>query len=180
VLATTRIENGSAITQVLSPNVINIYEEYQLRTPGKFTGSLAYIFGQKALLSFDYSIKDYSNAEFRPTTDILFSEINSQINNSLSSSAYSYRLGGEYRLNQVSFRGGYRFEQSPYNNGIVVGDLKGYSLGLGYNFGNINLDFAFSQSERDVNYQLYSVGLTDAANLQSRFRDFILTLAFSL
>jgi len=179
-LATTRIENGSTITQVLSPNVINIYQEYQLQTPGKFTGSLAYIFGKKALLSFDYSIKDYSNAEFRPTTDILFSKINSQINNSLSSSAYSYKLGGEYRHKQVSFRGGYRFEQSPYNNGSVVGDLKGYSLGLGYNFGSLNLDFAFSQSERDVNHQLYSVGLTDSANVQSRFRDFILTLAFNL
>lgn len=179
-LATTRIENGSAITQTISPNIINIYQEYRLETPGKLTGSLAYIFGRKALLSFDYSIKDYSNAEFRPTTDILFSEINSQINNVLSRSAYSYKLGGEYRIKQVSLRGGYRFEQSPYKNGIVIGDLTGYSLGLGYNFGNVNLDFAYSQSEREVNHQLYSVGLTDAANIQSRFRDFVMTLAFSL
>lgn len=179
-LATTRIDNGSNINTIISPNVVNVYDEYKLQTPGKLTGSLAYVFGKMGLLSFDYSIKDYSNSKFRPSSDAFFNNINNQINSTLDS-AVSYRIGGEYRYKQISFRGGYRFEESPYKDDRFYGDLNGYSLGLGYNFGNsVNLDIAFSQAKRDINHQLYSVGLTDAASIQSKFTDVMLTLAFSL
>lgn len=160
-------------------SVINIYPDYKLQTPGKLTGSLAYVFGKQGLISFDYSVKDYSNSKFKPSTDPLFSGINNNINDILGSAA-SYRIGGEYRYKQVSLRGGYRFEESPYKDDNFYGDLTGYSLGLGYNFGNMNLDFAFSQAERDTNYQLYNVGLTDTASIESKFTNFILTLGFNL
>ena len=52
-LATTRIEGGSNMNQIVNPNVINVYEEYKLQTPEKITGSLAYVFGRKGLISFD-------------------------------------------------------------------------------------------------------------------------------
>ena len=178
-LATTRRENGSNVNLTINPNVINIFEEYKLQTPGKITGSLAYVFGKRGLLSFDYSIKDYSSSKFKPTSDTYFSELNNQISNSLDTSS-SFRLGGEYRFNQLSFRGGYRFEGSPYKDDRFYGDLNGYSLGLGYSFGNLNLDLAFSQAKRDINYQLYNVGLTDAAKIQSKFTDFVLTLGFNI
>ena len=87
-------------------SITNIYEEYKLQTPGKVTGSIAYIFGKNGLISFDYSVKDYTNSKFKPTTDVFFSSLNNQISNELTSSA-SYKLGGEYRYKQVSFRGGY-------------------------------------------------------------------------
>ncbi|MFD1016648.1 OmpP1/FadL family transporter [Winogradskyella rapida] len=178
-LATTRVEEGASFNQVVSPNIVNIYEEYKLQTPGKVTGSLAYVFGKTGLISFDYAVKDYSNAKFKPSSDVLFSSLNTEINNTLDSSV-SYNLGGEYRYGALSFRAGYHFEESPYKNDNFYGDLDGYSLGLGYNFGNFNLDIAFSQSERDYNYQLYSTGLTDAAQIASKNSDFILTLGFNL
>lgn len=94
--------------------------------------------------------------------------------------AASYRLGGEYRFKQFSFRGGYRFEESPYKNDEFIGDLTGYSMGLGYSFGDLSLDIAFSQSQRDINYQLYNVGLTDTAQIQSKFTDLVLSLALNI
>jgi hypothetical protein len=178
-LATTRIEDGSSINQIVNPNVINIYEVYRLQTPGKLTGSLAYVFGKIGLISFDYSVKDYSNTQFRPSSDSYFASLNNEINNTLGSSA-SYRLGGEYRYKQFSFRGGYRMEESPYKDDRFFGDLTGYSMGLGYSFGDFSLDFAYSYAERDINYQLYRVGLTDTAQIQSKFDNFILTFAFNL
>ncbi|WP_438964092.1 OmpP1/FadL family transporter [Winogradskyella sp.] len=178
-LASTRSENGSDINQVINPNVINIFPEYKLQTPSKITGSLAYVFGKQGLLSFDYSIKDYANAEFRPTSDVFFSALNNDISDALDTTT-SYRIGGEYRHKQFSFRGGYRFEESPYQDDTFFGDLTGYSLGLGYSFGNLSTDIAFSQSERDINYQLYNAGLTDSALIQSRFTDVVLTFAFNI
>ncbi len=171
--------NSSEGSTVINPNVINIFPEYKLQTPSKVTGSLAYVFGKQGLLSFDYSIKDYSGAKFRPSSDIVFSAINNSINNALDT-ANSYRIGGEYRYKQLSFRGGYCFEESPYKDDTFYGDLTGYSLGLGYNFGNLNLDLAFSQAERDTNYQLYNVGLTDSVEFQSKFTDVLLTLGFKI
>ncbi|WP_282044427.1 OmpP1/FadL family transporter [Winogradskyella flava] len=160
-------------------DVINIYPEYRLQTPGKITGSLAYVFGKQGLFSFDYSVKDYSNTEFRPISDSVFSGLNSDINNTLTSAA-TYRFGGEYRHKRMYFRGGYRFEESPYKDDNFYGNLTGYSLGLGYTFGDFNLDVAFSQAERDINQQLYNVGLTESALIQTKFTDVILTLGFKI
>ena len=178
-LSTVRNEEGSNVTQIINPNVINIYPSYKLQVPGKLTGSLAYVFGDKGLISFDYSRKDYSNIKFKPTSDIYFSTQNNIISNDLNA-ASTYKIGGEYRYKAVSFRGGYRLEESPYKNTNFYGDLNGYSLGLGYNFGNIKLDFAFDQSDRTINNQLYNVGLTDAAIVDSKNSNFTLTLGFSL
>ena len=160
-------------------DVINIFPDYRLESPGKITGSLAYVFGRKGLLSFDYAVKDYANATFRPTVDRFFSNLNTNIGNTLTS-ASTFRIGGEYRIRQLSLRGGYRFEESPYKDANFFGDLNGYSLGLGYSFGDFNLDLAFSQAERDINYQLYTTGLTDSARIESRFTDVMLTFGFNI
>ncbi|MEO6348483.1 MAG: transporter, partial [Aquaticitalea sp.] len=178
-LSTLRNDGGSNITQVVNPNVVNVFPDYKLQTPGKLTGSLAYVFGEQGLISFDYSRKDFGNTKFKPSSDSYFSAQNDILNEKLTS-ASTYRIGGEYRYKAVSFRGGYRMEESPYKNKETYGDLNGYSLGMGYNFGNISLDLAFDQSKRTVNYQLYTVGLTDAASIDAQNTNVTLTLAFSL
>ena len=178
-LATAGSDTAGDFTAVVDPRVINIFPEYRLQTPGKITGSLAYVFGGKGLLSFDYSVKDFSNTKFRPTSDNFFSIQNDIINDQLTT-ASTYRIGGEYRHKQFSFRGGYRFEESPYKDTDFYGDLTGYSLGLGYSFGNTKLDASFSQSERTISHQLFNVGLTDAAQIDTRLTDIILTLSFNL
>ena len=84
-----------------------------------------------------------------------------------------------------SFRGGYRFEESPYEESFIenektMGHLNGYSLGLGYNFGNIKLDLAYDNSSRTDNPQLYQVGLTNSANIERDFSSVILSLSFGI
>ena len=170
--------NGSFTTNV-NPNTINIFPEYRLRSPGKISGSLAYVFGEKGLLSFDYSRRDYSNMKFKPENETLFRSQNEIISNTFKA-ANTYRFGGEYKFKQFSFRGGYRFEESPYEDDSFVGDLTGYSVGLGYNFGNTRLDLTFDQAERTVNNSLYSVGLTDAATIDTVNSNLTLSLAFNL
>jgi len=178
-LSARRDDAGTPVTQVINPNIVNIFPDYKLQTPGKLTGSLAYVFGEHGLISFDYSRKDYSNLKFKPTSDSYFSIQNDIISNSLKA-ASTYRIGGEYRLRQFSFRGGYRLEESPYENEDFYGDLNGFSLGLGYNFGNIKLDLAFDQSDRTIDHQLYNVGFTDAATIDSKNTNVTLTLGFNL
>ncbi|WP_027126102.1 OmpP1/FadL family transporter [Gelidibacter mesophilus] len=178
-LGTIRNEGGTNISQIIDPLVVNVYPTYKLQTPGKFTGSLAYIFGDTGLISFDYSLKDYNNTKFKPTSDPYFAAQNNIMSTNLKN-ASTFRVGGEYRIMQVSLRGGYRFEESPYKDNSFYGDLNGYSFGLGYSFGTIKLDIAYDHAQRDYNQQLYAVGLTDAAQIDSKNSNFTFTLGLSL
>ncbi|WP_298760529.1 outer membrane protein transport protein [uncultured Psychroserpens sp.] len=176
---TVRNDGSGNISTFINPNIINIFPDYRLQSPGKITGSLAYVFAEQGLLSFDYSRRNFKNTKFRPTSDAFFAAQNDIIDD-VFKIANTYRVGGEYKVKQFSFRGGYRFEESPYEDDTFYGDLTGYSLGLGYNFGNTRLDITYDQAERTTNNQLYSVGLTDAATLDTNNSNITLTLGFNL
>ncbi len=164
---------------VVDPNVINVYPDYKLQTPAEYTGSLAYLFGSRALVSFDYSYKDYSTTVFKPKGDPDFAIQNALMETELKA-ASTYRLGGEYRIEGWSLRGGYRFEESPYTDEITIEDLQGYSLGLGYNFGNITIDFAFDTFDQDRNPRLFETGLTDRTNVFRNNNNYVLTVSFGI
>lgn len=176
-LETYSVEFDETIT--VNPNVVNVYPEYKLKTPGKLTGSLAVLWGTQGLISFDYSYKDFSNTEFRPTNDPEFMFLNDQMSENLQA-ASTFRLGGEYRIQNWSLRGGYRIEESPYKNQVTIGELTGYSLGLGYNFGNIKLDLAYDKASRTDNPQLYQVGLINTAGIERDLSSVILSLSFGI
>jgi long-subunit fatty acid transport protein len=164
---------------VVNPNIVNVYPDYTLKTPGKLTGSLAVLFGNSGLISFDYSYKDYSTTEFRPKNEPDFGFQNEIISDELQA-ASTFRVGGEYRINNWSLRGGYRFEQSPYANETTVGNLNGYSAGLGYDFGSMKLDLAYTNSSYQENPRLYEVGLTNTATIDRDISNVILSLSFGL
>lgn len=178
-LRTVRNESGTDINQTIDPNTLNVFPDYKLQSPGKITGGLAYVFGDQGLISFDYSLKDFGSTKFKPTSDSYFSSQNNFMSNTLKN-ASTYKVGGEYRYKQVSFRGGYRFEESPYKDDSFYGDLTGYSLGLGYNFGQMKLDLSYDQSDRSIKYPFYATGLTNAASVDSKFSNVTATLSFNL
>jgi hypothetical protein len=141
---------------------VNIFPAYKLKTPAKVTGSLAMVFGKNGLLSFDYGYQDMSQAKLRPTNDANFASVNTDVANELGA-VNSFRLGGEYRIERFSLRGGYRFEESPYKNSTAFGDLEGISGGIGYNFGGSRLDLAINRTERDVTERLFDTGVNTPA-----------------
>lgn len=61
----------------------------------------------------------------------------------------------EFRLDKLSLRGGYRYEQSPDANAIDSDNLESYSLGLGYNFGTVKFDIAYTSNSRTGLYNFY-------------------------
>lgn len=161
----------------INPNLINIYPTYKIQTPGKVTGSMAYLFGKKGLISFDYSLKDYSATKFKPENDRYYSSVNAKMAETLTT-ASEFRVGLEYRIKQISLRGGYRFEESPYKDGKTMDDLTGYSAGLGYNFGNSRIDLAYSHSQRDMAVSLLS-SFTDAAKVNVKNNNMTLSYTFN-
>ena len=178
-LATIRESGSETITTILDPRVVNIFPDYRLQTPANITASAALVFGKKGLISFDYSRKDFGNTKFKPESDANFAAQNNAINDLLTA-ANTYRIGGELRHKQFSFRGGYRLSESPFKDDTFYGDLEGYSLGIGYSFGKTKIDLAYENSERTINHQLYSIGLTDTARVDTDNSEVTLSLSFTL
>lgn len=146
------------------PGFTFVLPDYSLRTPGKWTGSLAYIFGQHGLISIDGSIKDYGNTEY---TSRNYGAINYRLGDDLGIAA-EVRIGAEYRIKAFSLRGGFRYEQSPYEENVAMGDLRGYSGGLGYTFGNSRIDLAYSYYNRWVTANLFDGnGFANTARVNS-------------
>jgi hypothetical protein len=164
-------------TVVTDPNTTMVFVPYNLQTPSKLTSSFAYIFGKRGLISFDIATKNYANTTYRPKQD--FSSTNAIMSNELATSS-EVRIGGEYKIKKVSLRGGYRWEQSPFKDKTTIGDLTGYSVGFGLNFGYTKLDVAYAYAKRDYNQQFFSQGLTDAARINAVNNNISVTLLFEL
>ena len=178
-LSVTSKVAGETFNDLVDPQVINIYPTYKLQTPSKWTTSLAYVFDKKGFISFDYTVKDYRDTRFKPENDSFFSTLNSNMNAVLTTTT-EYRLGVEIKEKEWSFRGGYRFEESPYSDQKTIGDLKGFSGGIGYNFGDTRLDISHSITKRDFNQGFFNQGLTSPAFISNTNNTTTISLLFEL
>ncbi|MEZ7507046.1 OmpP1/FadL family transporter [Flavobacterium sp. Arc2] len=170
---------GDDINDVSDPRITNVYAPYKLQTPSKLTGSFAYVFGTTGLISIDYAIKDYSKTKFKPESDSYYNGLNNYMSNTLDNTG-ELRIGAEYKIEKLSLRAGYRFEQSPYKNKTTVDDLTGYSGGLGYNFGSTKLDLSYAYAKRDSQQGFFAQGFTDGATINTITNNVALTLLFEL
>ena len=156
---------------------------YRLRTPSKLTASTAFIFGKNGLLSLDYSNKNYKGITLSEDD---FSAENQAFQNDFRNT-HNLNIGTEWRLDKFSVRGGYSYEQTPFENNnfnpgsaLQLDDVTGYSFGAGYNFGNFKVDFAYSNSNRTGAYNFYSGFNVDATKLTLDNRFFTGTVSISL
>jgi len=129
---------------------INTFD-YKLKTPSKFTGSFAYIFDKQGLISIDYIYKNYSDVKLSNSN---FSIENQAFKSDLESTG-ELRIGTEWRFDDVSLRGGYHIEKSPYKNALDSDSIEGFSFGAGYKFRGGKLDFSYQKSSNTGAYNFY-------------------------
>jgi len=176
-LDSNRIVDGVSTSTVVDPRIINVFSDYRLRTPGKIGAGAAYVFGTSGLISFDYGYKDFGSMKFSPSNLAHFSNQNDAISTELGGSS-TYRIGGEYRWNELRLRGGYFLEESPYANTDVLGDRTGFSLGAGYSTADFSIDFSYSQANREEQQSLF-LGNNQFQN-DTSLQNYILTLNLNL
>lgn len=177
VFDTAVFENGDLISGTGNGSDVFVFD-YTMTTPGKLTGSFAYLFGKEGLISFDYSYKDYKNIELRPTNT--FSTDNQFFSDNLQGSS-EFRVGAEWRLDNVSLRGGYRFEESPFRDAVDSDHISGYSLGIGFKFkGNTRFDLAYQTSNNTDIYNFVNAAGAEAADLDINNDRFTATLVIGL
>ena len=125
--------------------------DYKLRTPSKLTGSFAFIFEKQGLISIDYIHKNYSNIKL---SNANFTEENIAFNNDLESVG-ELRIGTEWRFDNLSIRGGYHVEKSPYKNALDSDDIDGFSFGAGFKFRGGKLDLSYQKYNNTSSYNFY-------------------------
>ncbi len=176
-LQTNILQNGVNEIYNIDPNLVTLYNKYSIKNPGTFTGSIAYVFGSKGLLSVDYTRKDYSTTEYR-ANGADYSLVNNYYKNAMQATN-EFRIGGEYRIDRVSLRAGYRFADSPYKNKQTIGDLTSYSGGLGYSFGASRIDLGYQFWQQDLQQNIISSGTNGVADIQSKNHNISLTYTAS-
>ncbi|WP_456378140.1 OmpP1/FadL family transporter [Lutibacter sp.] len=151
--------------------------DYKLRTPSKLTGSFAYIFEKQGLISIDYIYKNYSNVQLSGAN---FTQENSAFNNDLESVG-ELRIGTEWRFDNLSIRGGYHVEKSPYKSAINSDDIDGFSFGAGYKFRGGKLDISYQKSSNTSSYNMYpQYNQVNATNLDFDTSKFTATLVLNI
>lgn len=131
---------------------------YNLRTPLKGSFGASYIIGGQAIISADVDFVDYASIRFSTDNSAdrgLINDNNTDVRNNYKS-AVNYRVGAEYKLNNISLRAGYGVNGSPYksdNDGFF--DTKMYSGGLGYRVNNYYIDLAYQRVEVENSFSPY-------------------------
>ncbi len=142
--------------------------DYELITPPRLNLSAAFVLGKQALVSFDYEIVNYSLARLRSDT-YMFDTENESVQN-MYHNARNLRLGAEYRISAISFRGGVFYMESPYAQGELNSnaDILGYSMGFGVNNSSYFIDFAYTNRLMESNYVLYQSPFLSASLQENR------------
>jgi long-subunit fatty acid transport protein len=150
--------------------------DYDLRTPGKFVGSMTLTFGQIAMLSADYEYIDYTKSRL-DAPDYDFYDENQEIQNGYQAT-HNIRVGGELKFGLAYLRGGYAFYQSPYNFSAPVNPNRNvFSGGAGLRTKNFFFDLAFSHAKQESLYYPY-VPMVNGADLDSKMNTMVMTLGF--
>ena len=172
---------SSSFDDVGSNNVTSpsLYQRYNMRTPSRFLGSLAILFGKIGLISIDYEYVDYSWARYSTYNGFYSHDANNAIKRTYKGT-HNVKIGGELRYKFVSFRGGFAFFDSPYQESTSNGNSYTYQYtgGLGFNFGDYFIDLAYVHQTNDVNYYLYdpNVAPIERARITSNSNKFMTTI----
>ncbi len=148
-----------SITQL--PNGITKYSrespegkfDYEITTPFRAIGSIAFIIGKMGLVSADYEFVDYSDAQIKAPSES-FSEANKAIKNSYTT-ASNIRIGTEWRFDIFALRAGYALYGNPFKSGLNDGALTSYSGGFGVRDDDFFIDFAYVYTTGKEDYYLY-------------------------
>ncbi|MDR0565746.1 MAG: hypothetical protein LBG47_01710 [Prevotellaceae bacterium] len=170
----------------LSRRFSNDLYEYNIETPFKFMGGVAYTFGHheskwRGIVSADCEYVNYTAMKMRNGSDgyDFFNE-NQDIENSYRSTV-NFRFGAELGYDNLAVRAGFATYGNPYESDVKKsGSVNFYSLGVGYRSSVFFADFAYSLAMQEDKSDMYSAyGLaSDEISYDILQNNIMLTLGF--
>ena len=152
--------------------------DYQLTTPFRAIGSVAFIIGNFGLISAEYEYVNYSQSKFSDSNsgysyiyvyDSLspnyannksFSDVNTDIKNKYKV-PLNLRIGTEWRIQRFRLRGGFGYYGSPYQADINTAEMYVASLGWGYRARHFFFDMTYQWTQQKEDYYFYDPTMAD-------------------
>lgn len=129
---------------------------YEMITPSRAIGSVAFVIGRYGLLSADYEYIDYSRMRMIESSSHAWT-VNDVVHDNYRSTG-NIRLGTEWRLSTFSLRGGYAYQGSPYKNSTINNwSNHSVSFGIGFKSGATSFDLSYVRQLTSQDYHLYSL-----------------------
>jgi hypothetical protein len=138
---TAQRNNRFYITSIPRLSTVTYEDNYQIRTPFKASGGVALFFKKKGFISADIEYVAYRGMNVstaNPDSDIAEDLLNSTDNiKFFYNNVLNFKVGGEYRMGNVSLRGGVNYMQNPYSTNFdrsntIDRSQMIYSAGIGY------------------------------------------------
>lgn len=150
-------EYGNSYTSNLVPYNFN----YTLVSPYHLNGGISLFFGKKGFVSADVEYIGYNRMRLNSDTDN-FQGDNQTIQN-IYKGSMNYRLGAEFRHQNLRIRGGYAYYGDPVRSGVGNIDLSRQFItgGIGLKFESYFLDLGVVYSTQNVGNTRYSLSGTE-------------------
>ncbi|MEI7595352.1 MAG: hypothetical protein WCK02_06345 [Bacteroidota bacterium] len=168
---TTTFDNGKSYSDESKGGSF----DYELTTPMRAIGSIAFVIGKIGFISADYEVVNYTESQLRSKNYTFFDE-NDAIRQKYTSQS-NLRIGGELNLKPFAVRAGYALYGSPYRTGINDASRTSYTFGFGYRDKDFYLDFAYVLTTSTEDYYLYSI-VPEASKNKFSSNSLITTLGF--
>lgn len=151
---------------------------FNMTTPMKLGVGYAYVFDKFGLISFDYAIQAMGFASVEsPDFPGELDFINQDIDNFLTT-WHDLRLGTEWRMGKLFYRGGVHYTTSAFIDGDdFAAQLAG---GVGYKENKWGMDFTYSRLIRRNEFYLYAPELVEATSRTQVGHFFITSVYFRL
>lgn len=155
-----------------------LVSEYDLKTPLRVNGGVAFFIGKKGFVSADIEFVDYSSANLE-SNDFSTDADNTTIKN-LYRSTTNFRLGGELRLQPILLRAGYSLQGDPYDLEDLDRSRSALSAGAGWRNKTLSIDLAVVHGWWDSLHIPYSVtgSATPVVDIENRNTNISLTAGF--
>ena len=131
--------------------------EYTFISPLKWVGSMAFVIGQKGMVSLDAEYTNYGAARFK-ADDYDYGIVNDDIKDAYGKTL-NFRLGSEWLIGDSYLRLGAAYYGSPFGLGMRGGSIKKASCGISLPVTmDTTFDFAYELTYGQSYHILYDAG----------------------
>ncbi|MDR6194083.1 hypothetical protein [Siphonobacter sp. SORGH_AS_0500] len=164
---------SALITSVPNLSILPFESRYRLRTPMRLNGGVGIFFGKSGFISADAEYVGYSGMKLSSNDNNADGGLRDGYYTGVIKRTYrnvvNLKVGGEYRISNVSVRAGASYYQDPYQQIAQFNNLDRsrvvYSGGVGYKTNNFYIDGTVLYSQQNSAYSPYI--LADATTYAS-------------
>ncbi len=174
----TEMGNGDVFD--IKPGIENEFAPYRIITPSKFIVGASSVINKKGIISIDYTYQNMAGLHFKEidadADTSYFDGLNDEISNSMQA-VHKVNVGGELKLSELSLRAGGFMGTSPVKANDELFTTKGYSFGLGYDFGSFVLDMAYLNQQDTTSKNV--LALPDNSTIDTQQNRFMLGIRYN-